>query len=193
VDAPEHIGFAAQAINLLGQQATVPLNPRVTDLQSAVPSQTGLLVVATGDQLAQAQLKAPVLPEGPGSVDINGTTATDVDLRGPLGVIQAFAHNDRMVLAVSGTGDWALTNDSFDYIRGMDARWASLSGDTVATGAAGQTLSLTIREGTGMVDEYPGDGWKWWAWASIGVGVAVLACAAGVLFVRLWRRRRAPV
>jgi hypothetical protein len=90
------------------------------------------------------------------------------------------------VLAVNGSGDWSLVQRSFDYIRGLDARWASLTGDVVATGAAGQTVNLTLREGGALLNEYPGDGWRLWAWLSAtAVGTALLI-AAGVL---LWRRR----
>lgn len=38
-----------------------------------------------------------------------------------------------------------------------------------------------------MTNEYPGDGWKWWAWASIATGGA--AVLAALAFVVLRRRR----
>ncbi|MBO0681401.1 hypothetical protein JRC04_28395 [Mycolicibacterium sp. S2-37] len=188
VDAPEHLAFAAQAVNLLSQHSTVLMQPRVTTLQAAASSRMGTVVVATGEELAKANLNAPLLPGGADSVKIDDTLQTDVNLNGPLGVVQAFTQNDRVVLAVSGVGDWSLTNETFNYIRGLDNRWASLSGDVVATGAVGRTVSLTIHEGAGLVNEHPGRVWQWWAWVSIGVSIGLVAAAVAVALV-LWRRR----
>ena len=97
-----------------------------------------------------------------------------------------------MVLAVNGTDDWSLVERSFDYIRSLDSRWASLTGDVVATGAAGQTVNMTLREGGPLINEYPGDGWKWWAYVSVAaVAVALAAAAVSVIWRR--RRRRVPL
>jgi hypothetical protein len=69
-------------------------------------------------------------------------------------------------------------------------RWASLTGDVVATGAAGETVNLTIREGGGLMNEYPGDGWKWWALLSLAVGAtAVVAAVVAAGWVVIRRRR----
>ncbi|ADT97278.1 MULTISPECIES: hypothetical protein [Mycolicibacterium] len=188
VDDWNRIGFAAQAINLLAQQASVVLRPRITDLSQAAASRPGLLAVVSGDTLSGAGMSPPLVPVGSDTAAINGVpTATDVDLNGPLGVVQAFTHNDRMVLAVSGSEDWSLVGRTFDHIRGLESRWASLSGDVVATGSAAETVSLTIREGGGLVSNYPGDGWKWWAWLSIGAGCVAVIVAVAVLVLR--RRR----
>jgi phage baseplate assembly protein gpV len=185
VDRPEHLRFAAAALNLLAQQTGVTLQPRLTDMASAAGSGQGLLVVGPGDDLKKSGLIAPVTFEGGNTVDIGGATETVLDLNGPIGVVQAFSHNDRMVLAVNGTGDWALVQRSFDYIRALDSRWASLSGDVVATGAAGQTVPLTLREGGALPNEYPGDSWRRWTLLSAGTAAAILLATAGVL---LWRR-----
>lgn len=188
VDSPEHLRFAAAAVNLLAQQTGVTLQPRITDLASAVGSGQGLLVVVPGEDLKKSGLSAPVSFDGGNTVGIDGATDTVVDLNGPLGVIQAFSHNDRMVLAINGTGDWSLAQSSFDYIRALDSRWTSLTGDVVATATARQTVNLTLREGGALLNEYPGDGWRWWALLSAATIAAALLIAAGVL---LWRRRRA--
>ena len=126
-------------------------------------------------------------PGGPNTVDVNGSTATDVDLNGALGVVQAFTDKERTVLAVSGSGDWSLVDASFDYIRALPNRWASLTGDVVATGSAGETVNLTVREGGGLVNEYPGDGWKWWAWLTLAMGGCAMVVAAAWVLIR--RRR----
>ncbi|WP_050899635.1 hypothetical protein [Mycolicibacterium rhodesiae] len=68
---------------------------------------------------------------------------TEVDLKGPLGVVQAFKHNDRMVLALSNSGDDALLDRSLGYINGLEGRWGALSGDVIATGVTGPTVALT--------------------------------------------------
>jgi hypothetical protein len=186
VDSPEHLRYAAATVNLLAQQTGVTLQPRLTDMASAAGSGQGLLVVGPGADLKKAGLAAPVSFDGGNTIGIGGDTGTVVDLNGPVGVIQAFSHNDRMVLTVNGTGDWSLVQRSFDYIRALDSRWASLSGDVVATGTAGQTVNLTLHEGGALLNEYPGNGWRWWALLSVAAVVTALLVAAGVL---LWRRR----
>lgn len=186
VDQPDHLRFAAEAVNLMAQQTAVTLQPRVTEMSAAAGSGRGLLVVARGQDLTRAGLTPPVLPKEGTTADIGGTPDTDVDLNGPIGVVQVFSQNGRKVLAVNGTDDWSLVERSFDYIRALPSRWSSLSGDVVATGSAGQTVALTLREGGGLLNEYPGDSWKWWAWFTASVVFVVLG-AAGAL---LWRRRR---
>jgi hypothetical protein len=186
VDDPSHLHFAAEAVNLMAQQTAVALRPRITDLPSAAGSGVGLLFVGPGAELAKAGLVSPISFDNSNTPDIGGNPNTVVNLNGPIGVVQAFSNNHRMVLAVNGTEDWSLVHQSFDYIRSLDSRWASLSGDVVATGIAGQTVDLTLREGGALLDQYPGDSWKWWALLSAAVVSVALAGSAGVL---LWRRR----
>ncbi|KUI23686.1 hypothetical protein [Mycobacterium sp. GA-2829] len=189
IDTPGHLRFAAQAINLMGQQTTETLRPRLTSFDVAAASGTGLLVVGGGKELLDAGMTPALLPDAPNTYSINGSPLTEVDLRGPLGAVQVFTHNNRTVLAVTGTGDWALVDNTFDHIRGLPNRWASLTGDLVATGAAQQTVNLTVREGGALVNEYPGNQWKWWAVLSSAIGVAVAIAAVAIVLVR--RRRRA--
>ncbi len=187
VDTPDHLRFAADAVNLMAQQTAVTLQPRLTTLAAAAASGVGLLVVASGEDLARAGLTPPVLSGKGSNVNIGGTPDTDVDLNGPIGVVQVFSQQGRKILAVNGADDWSLVDRSFDYIRAQPSRWASLSGDVVATGAAGQTVNLTLREGGALLNEYPGDSWKWWALLTAGAIVLVFGSA----LVLLWRRRRA--
>ncbi|MGB3481224.1 MAG: hypothetical protein WBB07_03280 [Mycobacterium sp.] len=184
VDDPSHLDFAAQAINLMGQQSTVALQPRVTSFDEAAQSGIGLLAVSAGPRLTEAGMNPPMTPTSENEVDVQGSPETNVDLGGAVGVVQAFTHNNRTVLAVSGTGDWSLVNDSFNHIRGLPGRWASLTGDVVATGPAGDSMNLTVREGGAMVNEYPGDGWKWWAWVSLSLGAAAVLGAVAWVIVR---------
>ena len=90
-------------------------------------------------------------------------------------------------MAINGADDWSLVGRSFDYIRALPSRWASLSGDVVATGPAGQTVSLTLREGGTLLNDYPGDSWKWWAYLT---ATAVAAMVLGATVELLRRRRR---
>ncbi|TFV59161.1 hypothetical protein E4P42_09400 [Mycobacterium sp. PS03-16] len=190
IDRPEHLGYAAQAINLMGQQTTGALRPRLTGFGAAAGSGTGLLVVDGGAELSAAGMNPPLLPGDAGAVGVNGAPDTDVDLGGPVGVVQAFTHNDRTVLAISSNGDWSLVDTAFDHIRGLPDRWASLTGDVVATGPARQTVNLTVREGGGLVNEYPGDPWKWWTWASLAAGLTIVVAAGAVVLIRYRRRVR---
>lgn len=188
VDQPDHLRYAAQLINLLGQQTAAVLRPHVTSLAQAARSGSGALVVARGQDLATAGLQPPMLARGSDTVDIDGAPATDVDLNGPVGIIQAFTNQDRTILAVSASQDWSLVTRSLDYIRAQPSRWASLTGDVVATGAAGKSVNLTLREGGALINDYPGDPWKWWAWATAAATAAALG-ATGILLRRNRRRR----
>lgn len=189
IDAPAHLRYAAQAINLMGQQTSETLRPRLTTFDLAAASGTGLLAVGGSAELVDAAMTPPLLPGAPNTFAVNGSPQTNVDLNGPLGVVQAFTHNNRTVLAITGTGDWSLVDNTFDHIRGLPNRWASLTGDVVATGAAHQTVNLTVREGGALVNEYPGNPWKWWAVLSSAIGVSVAIAAVAVVLMR--RRRRA--
>lgn len=188
LDEPEHLRLAARAIALLAQQTAVPLQPRISTPSDVTGSGLGAVVVGPGETLSRMGFTPPVLPSESDSADINGTPFTDVDFDGPIGVIQAFSQRDRMILAINASHDWSLVDRAFDYIDMKPSRWASLSGDVVATGAVGRTVNLTVREGGTMIDEYPGDGWKWWTWATAGLVTAALVAAA----VLLRPRRRDP-
>jgi hypothetical protein len=171
----------------MGQQTGVTLRPQVTTFADAAASSTGLLAVTSGGQLDSAGMNPPLQPGGRNSVSVNGVPGTDIDVNGALGVVQSFTQNGRTVLAITGTEDWSLVDNSFDYIRGLPNRWASLTGDVVATGPARQAVNLTVREGGGLVNEYPGDGWKWWTLLTAYLSVATLIAAAVIVVVR--RRR----
>ncbi|APE19274.1 hypothetical protein BOH72_18740 [Mycobacterium sp. WY10] len=192
LDSPEYIRFAAQAINLMAQQTSVTLRPKVTTFGQAANSRTGLLAVTNGAALARAGMKPPLVPNGASDVGVDGDPSTDLNLNGPVGAIQAFTSNDRAVLAISATGDWALVDASFDYIRGLPSRWASVVGDVVATGPAARTVNMSVNEGGPMAHQpQPGAVWKWWGWLSVGGGVATLVIAATLLVFR--RRRGATI
>lgn len=188
IDKPERIRYAAMAINLMSQQTGVALRPRLTSLDEAAGSGSGALIVAPGDELAKRNLHPPLLVNGDNTVVVNGNPTTDVDLNGPTGVVQAFTDSKRTVLALTAAGDWGLIDRSLDYVRGLEGHWSSVTGDVIATGAAGQTVNLTIREGGALIDEYPGDGWKWWAWLSGGFAVLTVLGVAAFLVIRVRRR-----
>ncbi len=157
LDSPEYIRYAAQAINLMAQQTSVTLRPKVTTFGQAAGSGTGLLAVTTGAALSRAGgMKAPLVPNGASDVGVNGDPTTDLNINGQVGAIQAFTSNNRTVLAISATGDWSLVDASFDYIRGLPSRWASVVGDVVATGPPqGRTVNMSINEGGPMARQPP--------------------------------------
>lgn len=190
VDQPDHLRFAAEAINLLAQQTAATLRPRVATMSAGAASGRGLLVVARGEDLARAGLTPPVLPGKGTATGIGGNPDTDVDLGGPVGVVEAFSQQGRMVLAVTGTDDWSLVERSFDYIRALPTRWGSLPGDVVATGPAGDSVNLTLREGGALANDYPGDGWKWWAWLTGAAALLGLICTGYVLVSQRRHRSR---
>ncbi|MFS0898602.1 hypothetical protein [Mycolicibacterium litorale] len=188
--SPDRIGYAAQAINLMGQQTAMLLRPRLAAFEDVIGSRSPLLVVVEGPELAQAGMSPPLAAEAPDRLTVGGTTATGVDFRGPVSSLQAFNDNGRTVLAVSGGGDWSLLDDSFRYVRELPQRWASLSGDVVATGAARETVNLTVAQGGPMAHQpAPGPGWQVWGWVSAAV-VGLAALAAGAVFTVRYRRSR---
>lgn len=190
MSSPDRIGYAAQAINLMGQQTAMLLRPRLASFEDVIGSRTALLAVVEGPELAKAGMAAPLAADGADRLTVGGSTTTGVDFRGPVSSLQAFNDNGRTVLAVSGGGDWSLLEDSFAYIRELPQRWASLSGDVVATGAAGETVNLTVSQGGPMAHQpAPSAGWQVWGWLSAAaVGLAVLA--AGVILAVRQRRSR---
>ena len=179
--------FAAEAINLMAQQTALTLQPRLTTLPVAAASGTGLLVVSRGEALAQAGLTRRCCPA---RAPLPGSTATRTSMSTSTDRSAWFKYSlskGERCWRSDGADDWSLVERNFDYIRGLPSRWASLSGDVVATGTAGQTGTLTLREGGPLLNEYPGDSWKWWALLTAGAVVVVLLGTAGAL---LWRRRR---
>ncbi|MEH3139181.1 MAG: hypothetical protein PGN37_03175 [Mycobacterium kyogaense] len=193
IDSPQHLRYAAAALNLIAQQTQITLRPRITQLSDAASSGSSALVVSGGRELADAGMHPPLLPGATDTVDVGSAdtsaASTSVDLHAPLGMVQAFTDRGRAVVAVTGTGDWTLVDATLDHVRDLPNRWGSLTGDVVATGIAGDTVTLSVNEGDSMPHQpAPGVGWQWWAWASIAaVGAAAVAAAATVLI----RRRRA--
>ena len=189
IQRPDQIRYAAQAINLIGRQASVPLQPSLASLDEAAKRGTGLLAVTSGEQLQRLGLRPPLSLPGAGAVAVNGATVTDIDLGGSLGVVQAFSHNGRVVLAIDSTGGPQAADRSLDYIRGLDGGWSALTGDVVAAGDAGEVvnLSMTTRQ---AIAPPVSDGWRWWTWSTLGLIAVGLPTLAGVVLVRRRRAQR---
>ena len=189
IQRPDQIRYAAQAINLIGRQASVPLQPSLAGLDEAAKRGTGLLAVTSGEQLQRLGLRPPLSLPGAGAVAVNGATVTDIDLGGSLGVVQAFSHNGRVVLAIDSTGGPQAADRSLDYIRGLDGGWSALTGDVVAAGDAGEVvnLSMTTRQ---AIAPPVSDGWRWWTWSTLGLIAVGLPALAGIALVRRRRAQR---
>ena len=189
IQRPDQIRYAAQAINLIGRQASVPLQPSLAGLDEAAKRGTGLLAVTSGEQLQRVGLRPPLSLPGAGAVAVNGATVTDIDLGGSLGVVQAFPHNGRVVLAIDSTGGPQAADRSLDYIRSLDGGWSALTGDVVAAGDAGEVvnLSMTTRQ---AIAPPVSDGWRWWTWSTLGLIAVGLPALAGIALVRRRRAQR---
>lgn len=187
VDRPDQLRFAARAINLLGQQTDLPLRPNIRPIQDSTSSQVGLLIVASGDKLKQLGMDPPLLPGAGQAVRMDGSPVTDVDLGGSLGIVQTFLDDGRRILAVTASGDDALLYGCFDFIYGLDAKWASLSGDVVATGSSREAVDLSIR--MSIPQARPSGVWKWWTWISVSAGLIAVLAIVGVLVLRRVRGR----
>ncbi|MDZ7881450.1 MAG: hypothetical protein U5N53_00365 [Mycobacterium sp.] len=188
VDRPDRIRYAARALSLIAQQTEAVLRPRIQPIDQVSQSPVGLLVVSSTGWLTGAGLNPPLMNVDGTSVRIDGSPIFDVELEGQLGVVQAFSNNGRTVVAISGPDESDLIDRTLDYVSGLDGMWASLSGDVVATGAAGTTVNLTVR--SSKPQAIPGVGWMVWVWVTAAVTSAALLVAAVVLFAR-WRRSRA--
>lgn len=190
VENPDLIGYAAQVINLLGQRTATLLRPQVIGMEQASISKAALLTVTGGDSLSGLQMQPPVKIDGNGNVEFDGIADTGVMLNGPIGVVQSFTHDSRPVLAVGVPGDRKLADATFDHIRRLDSGWSSLAGDVVATGAAGDTVNLTVRADRPVSARSASQvGWKWAALATAGVGAGVLGAVFRGLIVRRRRTR----
>ena len=192
IEGPDQIRYAAQAINLIGRQASVPLQPSLASLDEAAKRGTGLLAVTSGEQLQRVGLRPPLSLPGAGAVAVNGATVTDIDLGGSLGVVQAFSHNGRVVLAIDSTGGPQAADRSLDYIRGLDGGWSALTGDVVAAGDAAEVVNLSMTTRQAMVPPVS-DGWRWWTWSTLGLIAVGLPTLAGIALVRRRRAQRSRV
>lgn len=190
LDQPDRLRLAAAAINLLGQQSAEALQPRLVSLTQAAESGVGALVVAAGAELRRVGFDPPMLAGPAGSVTVGGPEAAEFDLNGPVGVVQAFSDRGRTVLALTAAEDWSLVDRCLDYIWAQPSRWGSLTGDVIATGPAGRSVALTVREGGALADDYPGDGWKWWTWVTGGAVAAALLVTTSILLRRRVNGRR---
>ena len=192
IERPDQIRYAAQAINLIGRQASIPLQPSLSGLDEAAKRGTGLLAVTSGEQLQRLGLRPPLSLPGAGAVAVNGATVTDIDLGGSLGVVQAFSHNGRVVLAIDSTGGPQAADRSLDYIRGLDGGWSALTGDVVAAGDAGEVVNLSMTTRQAMLPPVS-DGWRWWTWSTLGLIAVGLPTLAGIALVRRRRAQRSRV
>jgi hypothetical protein len=189
VDDPNRVRYAAAVINLMGQQTSVALRPRLVTLDAGVNAAIGLLIVTSADDLSKRELRLPMLGAQDDKAQIRGNPVTDIDLEGPLGVVETATGEKRTVLAISAVKDWSLVDKAIDFIRGTNGQWGSLTGDVVATGAQGKSVNLIIDQGGGWQDQTPGKGWMRWALISAGIG-GLLVVAGGVYWlVRWWQSR----
>ena len=189
IERPDQIRYAAQAINLMGQQSAVTLQPAITSLDKAANRGVGLLAVASGEQLQRVGMRSPLLMSGARAVGVNGATVTDIDPGGTLGIVQTFSHNERVVLTIDSTGSAELADRTLDSIRGLDGGWSALAGDVVATGTSGKVVNLTMAAGSAL--EPPVHrGWHILTWASIALAAAALPAIAAIQLFRLRRARR---
>lgn len=188
VDRPDLIRYAAQAINLISQRTETLMRPQVVGLADGAASGAALLAVTSGEGLARIGMRPPVAVDDSGTVDIDGDADTGASLNGPLAVVQSFTDNQRLVLAIDVPVRRETADESLEYIRQLDNGWSSLTGDVVATGAAGATVNLAVRTDRPISNRPTTEtGWKWAAAATAAVGVAALAAAVRALIVR--RRR----
>jgi hypothetical protein len=189
VDDPNRIRYAAAVVNLMGQQTSVALRPRLVTLDAGVNAAIGLLIVTSAEDLAKRGLRLPLLGATDDTAQIHGNPLTEIDLEGPLGIVETATSEKRTVLAISAVKDWTLVDRSIDFIRGANGQWGSLTGDIVATGAQGKSVNLIIDQGGGWQDQTPGKGWTRWALLSVGIAGLLVLAGGAYWLVRWWQNR----
>lgn len=190
VDQPDRIRYAAAVINLLGLQTRTTMRPRLVPMDSATSSGSGLLIVASSDEVARRGFKLPISLAGGDAVSVEANSKIEIDLDGPLGLIQTATSDTRTVLAVSATQEWSLVDQAIDHLWSLSGQWRALTGDVLATGASGESVNLAVNQGGAWADLHPGRGWTWWAWLSIAAAIAVAAVGGATVLSRMIRRKR---
>lgn len=191
VDQPADIRYAARVINLLGRETTVLLRPQVRPAEEAAASGNGWLAVTSGEALDGFGLNPPLKPGARNDLTVDSLLrSTNVDPNGPLGFLQAFTQDGRVILDIQTTGESDLLDRGLDYIAGLERQWGSLYGDVVATTPAGETVNLSLREGDWIEPQViPNEVWKWWLWLTIAVGVVAAVAVTVLLTIRRRRSR----
>ena len=173
VERPDLIRYAAAAVNLISQRTATLLRPQLAGLDEAAASEMPVLAVTAGRDLADLGMQPPIRTGRDGQVEVDGSADTGALIDGPLGLVQSFTDDGRTVLEIEVPARPELTDATVAYIRGLDNGWSSLTGDVVATGAAWDTVNLTVRADRPVPGRSPSKPeWKWAALASLGVGAA---------------------
>lgn len=185
---PVQLGFAADIVAVVSRLTKTPLTPQVVDLDAAVDSTSGALIVAKTEAIKQTALNPPIGGEGP-MVKFGLPTELHVNMDGGLGSIQAFAdpQRKRSVILVTTTGDWNLVGPLFSWVEGSDRNWVGLTGDVLAAGVAGTATNVTIRATSDVMEPKASSGVSgpWLKYGLIGGGVlAVVAILAVILGLR---------
>lgn len=76
VDDPNRIRYAAAVVNLMGQQTSVALRPRLVTLDAGVNAAIGLLIVTSAEDLAKRGLRLPLLGATDDTAQIHGNPLT---------------------------------------------------------------------------------------------------------------------
>lgn len=189
---PDQLRYAARVVAAIARLTTAPLTPQVVDVATAADADTGALIVAASDAIAQTSLNPPILAADAG-VDIGLPTELRASIDGGLASIQAFAdgQHNRTVILVTTTGEWSLVDPLLDRISRADAGWSSLTGDVLAAGPSGIPTNVSIRDvapvyqaaATPQSGTDPKILW--------GVGAVVVVVAAAIAAIVWTRGRRA--
>lgn len=173
VERPDLIRYATAAINLISQRTGTLLRPQLTGPEEAATSGMPVLAVTAARDLADLGMQPPIRTGRDGQVEVDGSAETGALIDGPLSLVQSFTDDGRTVLEIEVPDRPELADATFAYIRELDNGWSSLTGDVVATGAAGDTVNLTVRADRPVPGRSPDKPeWKWAALASLGVGAA---------------------
>ncbi|WP_319437066.1 hypothetical protein [Mycobacterium sp. RTGN5] len=145
-NGPNQLSYAARVLAAIARLSQSQLTPQVVDLQKAVESTSGALIVADSKAIQQTSLKPPVSGNG-SNVNFALSSELQLNIDKGLGSIQAFAdpQHNRSVVLVTTTADWTLLDPLFTYIDGTTGDWSQLTGDVLAAGAAGTPVNAAVR------------------------------------------------
>jgi len=183
------LGAAVQTLCGIQRLASVPLHPTVVSLASALQSAQPLVVVGTAASLAPS-FTPPLGNPTAGTFVVHRAGGGQFTMDAPVAAVEVFADvaHSRPVVEVTTTSTWALADRLFAWLGTSPARWASLSGDVVATSSVGTPVNLTIAAGGPQVFLPDAAGAS--AATLVAVGLFCLVLVALLLWLALLLSRR---
>jgi hypothetical protein len=185
------LSTAVQTVCGLQRLSSVLLRPTVVSLAAAERNQLPLLLVAADDHVP-ANMGAPLQYRGRSVYRVDSPSGGAFAMSSRLASIQVFnqTNRNRTVVLASTSENWALMDRLFASLGNTSAGWSALTGDVVAIGPTGASVSLTVTAGGTPVFTTTGSSHTR-LYAGIAVLFAVIVLILAIWAVIRYRRRAA--